>query len=103
MNVQWYVVMTEVDDSYGKVKVTLKLTFNQSVCLGVELLYGLLDRFFACLFIWIYSLHCVLSDEYTELTFVVSKSLSVFTNYLQIYIVPFSFINAVCTIYSTQG
>jgi len=41
--------MTEVEDSYGKVKVTLKLMFNQSVCLGVELLYGLLARFFVSL------------------------------------------------------
>ena len=67
--------MAEVEDSYGKVKVTLKLMFNQSVCLGFEILYGLLAIFFVSLIICSYSLRCVLSDEYTELTFFMSKVL----------------------------
>ena len=95
--------MNEAGDSYGKFKITLKLMFNQSVCFGFELLYGLLARFFVSLIICSYSLCCVLSDEYTELTFVMSRSLSVFTNYLQTYIVSFSITSAVCRTYSTQG
>lgn len=99
MNVRQYVLMNEVEDSYGSVKVTLKLMFNQSVCLGVELLYGQLARFFVSLIICSYSLWCVLSDEYTELTFVKPK----LCQYLQIiYEFTFSIASAVCATYSTQ-
>jgi len=95
--------MIEAEDSYGKVKITLKLIFNQSVCFDVELLYGQLTRFFVSLIICSYSLWCVLSDEYTKLTLVMTRSLSVFTNCLQTYIVSFSITSAVCTTYSTLG
>ena len=55
----------------GKVKVTLRLTVSQSVCLGVEPRLGLMTRFFflymkvTVLFIW-----GALSDERSGLSFV---------------------------------
>jgi len=103
LKVQQYVLMNEVEDSYGGVKVTLKLMFNQSVYLCFELLYGLLARFFVSLIICSFSLPCVLSDEYTELTFVMPKP----CQYLQI-IYKFTLCHFLLQVrvyetYSTQG